>query len=184
MKKYIIGFIFGLIIAGTISVSAYNLLAKDVSYTPSWTKENGESINNVKDAIDELYNKSNNSNVISYDSYAFDLFCTASKSKSFSVPKNTNHIKVYIVEISTSSAFDPSVSGSIIESQNLSRVGGEGVWNQYASGFYLIEADLNSDEGDFTLNLNNGSVPCLNSQSYSCGKNGGNIGYATIIYEK
>jgi hypothetical protein len=59
MKKYFIGFIFGLIIAGTISVSAYNLLAKDVSYTPSWTKENGESITNVKDAVDELYDKAN-----------------------------------------------------------------------------------------------------------------------------
>lgn len=60
MKKYIIGFVIGSLLFGGIGiVSAYTLLAKDISYTPSWNKENGESINNVKDAIDELYDKSN-----------------------------------------------------------------------------------------------------------------------------
>lgn len=51
----------GAVIFGSVvGVSAYTLLAADISYTPkdeTWKKSNGDDITNVKDAIDELYDK-------------------------------------------------------------------------------------------------------------------------------
>ena len=61
IKNNIIGFILGAVIFSSITVAAYSILANDIGYTPSdstWKKSNGEDITNVKDAIDELYNKS------------------------------------------------------------------------------------------------------------------------------
>lgn len=64
-KSRIFAFILGtLIFSGITVVSAYTILANDIGYTPkdtTWKKSNGEDITNVKDAIDELYLKSNNS---------------------------------------------------------------------------------------------------------------------------
>lgn len=61
IKNNLLGFIIGGIVFSSMGVVlAYAVLAKDVSYTPkdsSWKKSNGEDITNVKDAIDELYNK-------------------------------------------------------------------------------------------------------------------------------
>ena len=63
IKNPIFTFILGaLIFGGIVGVSAYTILANDIGYTPSdstWKKSNGEDITNVKDAIDELYGKSN-----------------------------------------------------------------------------------------------------------------------------
>ncbi len=136
MKKYIIGFIFGLIIAGTISVSAYNLLAKDVSYTPSWTKENGESITNVKDAMDELYKKSNGNMVYGEDTST--NYSTLSPSYRYfqevnlgfkpkmvvaiieSWSGNNGYLRAYVYsEDSTSIAFD---RGATLSSDNIENV--------------------------------------------------------------
>lgn len=65
IKNNIVGFILGTIIfGGIVGVSAYSIFANDIVYTPSdstWKKSNGEDITNVKDAIDELYTKANNS---------------------------------------------------------------------------------------------------------------------------
>ena len=58
MKKYIMGFILGIILTTSITVLASTLLASQIQYTPEWKKSNGEDITNVKDAIDELYLKS------------------------------------------------------------------------------------------------------------------------------
>ena len=53
--KLILGFILGAIIFGGIgTVVAVTLLASNISYTPSDTTWN---VNNVKEAIDELYSK-------------------------------------------------------------------------------------------------------------------------------
>ena len=56
-KSNILSFIVGALLFGCIgTVAAYNLLAKDVKYTPS---DSTWEVDNVKDAIDELYIKSN-----------------------------------------------------------------------------------------------------------------------------
>jgi len=66
IKNPIFTFILGaLIFGGIVGVSAYAIFANDIGYTPkdtTWKKSNGEDITNVKDAIDELYSKSNTIN--------------------------------------------------------------------------------------------------------------------------
>ena len=62
MKKGIIGFVLGALIFGSIGVvSAYTILANDIGYTP---KDTTWEVDNVKDAIDELYDKANTSKII------------------------------------------------------------------------------------------------------------------------
>lgn len=64
IKNNLLGFIVGAVIFSGITVLATQYLASDISFTPkdtTWKKSNGENITNVKEAIDELYTKSNNS---------------------------------------------------------------------------------------------------------------------------
>ena len=60
-KSRVFTFILGAVIfSGITGVAAYNMLAKDIKYTPSdnsWKKANGDNITNVEEALDELYNK-------------------------------------------------------------------------------------------------------------------------------
>ncbi len=64
LKNRLFIFILGGIIFGSITgVVAYTINASNVEYKPSWTKENGDSINNVKEAVDELYNKASCNNI-------------------------------------------------------------------------------------------------------------------------
>ena len=67
IKSRVFAFILGAIIFGSIGVvSAYTIFADNIGYTPkdsTWKKSNGEDITNVKDAIDELYNKANTNNL-------------------------------------------------------------------------------------------------------------------------
>ena len=60
MKKYLLGLISGLLISGTIAYAAnYLYQADEVSYTPSNTNWD---VDNVDDAINELYNKISEAN--------------------------------------------------------------------------------------------------------------------------
>ena len=60
MKKGIIGFVLGALIFGGIGVvSAYTIFANDIGYTP---KDTTWEVDNVKDAIDDLYTKANANN--------------------------------------------------------------------------------------------------------------------------
>ena len=60
MKKYIIGFIFGIVISSTVVFAAnYLYQADEVSYTPS---DKDWKVDNVDDAIKELYTMINSSN--------------------------------------------------------------------------------------------------------------------------
>ena len=53
-KRYLIGFILGIVIFGSISVKAISeFYSNDVAYD---NKESGLASTNVKSAIDELYN--------------------------------------------------------------------------------------------------------------------------------
>ena len=67
-KSRVFTFILGaLIFSGITGVSAYNMFAKDIKYTPSdptWKKSNGDNITNVEEALDELYiNSSETKNI-------------------------------------------------------------------------------------------------------------------------
>lgn len=57
------------IVVGSVSVyAASQYFAKDIIFTPTnenFKKENGEPINNVEDALNELYDKKNNNECIS-----------------------------------------------------------------------------------------------------------------------
>ena len=52
MKKYVLGLITGLLITGTVVYAAYKYQASEVGYTPSNENFN---VDNVEDAIEELY---------------------------------------------------------------------------------------------------------------------------------
>ena len=55
LKRYLIGFILGAILFGSISVKAMSeFYSNDVTYD---NKKSGLTSTNVKSAIDELYNK-------------------------------------------------------------------------------------------------------------------------------
>lgn len=56
IKNPIFTFILGIILTSSITVVAYTTLAKDIGYTP---KDNTWEVDNVKDAIDQLYTKAN-----------------------------------------------------------------------------------------------------------------------------
>ena len=75
-KSRIFAFILGaLIFSGITAVSAYSIFANDIGYTPkdtTWKKSNGEDITNVKDAIDELYEKSL-SNGLNYNNINYKI---------------------------------------------------------------------------------------------------------------
>lgn len=62
IKNPIFTFILGtLIFGGIVGVSAYTIFANDIGYTP---KDSTWKVDNVKDAIDELYNKANTSKTV------------------------------------------------------------------------------------------------------------------------
>lgn len=61
--KLIIAFILGVLLSTTTTVLAYKIYAEDISFTPNdinFKKQDGTNITNIKEAVDELYNKSNN----------------------------------------------------------------------------------------------------------------------------
>ena len=68
--KLIIGFIFGVIITGTIVYAAVS--ASEINYTTS----KNSSVKNVEQALNDLYNKSNNNSKIS-----FDLYCASDSNR-------------------------------------------------------------------------------------------------------
>lgn len=63
-KSNIFAFVLGAILFGGIGVaSAYTILANNIGFTPknsTWKKTDGSDITNVKDAIDELYERTKN----------------------------------------------------------------------------------------------------------------------------
>ncbi len=58
MRKTILAFILGMLVSGGIVYAANLIDSSDVTYTPSDSESNVE---NVKDALDELYDSSNKS---------------------------------------------------------------------------------------------------------------------------
>ena len=61
MKQRIIGFILGAVVFGSVGLVSGAILyqASEIGYTPknnTWKKSNGDKIETIEDAIDELYN--------------------------------------------------------------------------------------------------------------------------------
>ena len=63
LKVFVAVIISGIVFTGIGVYAASQYLARDISFTPTnenFKKENGESIDNVEDALNELYNQKNN----------------------------------------------------------------------------------------------------------------------------
>lgn len=108
IKNNIVGFILGAVIFSCISVAAYSIFANDIGYTPkdsTWKKSNGEDITNVKDAIDELYNRANRS--IQFKNLVYDRYSgnknNASLSKNVGKGKYLVYVEYDLGYISSSS---------------------------------------------------------------------------------
>ena len=154
-KSNIFSFLLGAIIfGGIVGVSAYTILATDIGYTPSdstWKKTNGENITNVKDAIDELYLKTNNS-MFEHNYVDFNL----SKSSTATITLSPNNYR-YLYLFNTYWFFDKKDYDSIIdrlkikqitnaEYKEIGVVGRNGVSSSSASKIYMIKVeDINSD---------------------------------------
>ena len=183
MKKNIICFILGGIIFSTTLVSGYQLLAKDISYTPNWTKENGDNITNVEEAIDELYDKTKYTKVIGEETWSSGGFENYSngigKSQTFSVNKGVNKIKIYVSVTSTWGDINPSIEGNIIKQSSIKTISSVGFAGSYVSDFYEIIAETTGEAGTFKLNISTG--PAYGSSS---GRKFGNAAFAHIIYER
>ena len=96
MKKIILGFILGLIAAGSITVVvAYNYNAKDIEYTP---KDSNWNVNNVEDAIKDL--KETKSITIGNSFYDMKAGNLTSRTTSLSLTKGK-----YIIAVIHSSAW-------------------------------------------------------------------------------
>ena len=183
MKKNIIYFILGGIIFSTTLVSGYQLLAKDISYTPNWTKENGESITNVKEAIDELYDKTNSSKILGEETWSSGKFENYNngigKTQTFSINKDVSKIRIYISIASTWGVNSPSIEGDIIKNSETKLISRASFNGQYANDFYEIIAKTTKEDGTYKLNISTGpAYGSINGNSY------GNNAYAHIIYER
>ena len=122
-KSNIFSFLLGaLIFTGITSVAAYSIFATDIGYTPSdstWKKSNGEDITNVKDAIDELYTKSNEDIVSKLDlstDFEYSMgYRTGPKTISIEIDKGSYFI-VFASNYSwISGAKTPTLTGNIEE---------------------------------------------------------------------
>ena len=67
IKSRLFAFVLGALIFGSIGVvSAYTIFANDIGYTPS---DSTWKVDNVKDAIDELYTEANNNLSVRFGIY-------------------------------------------------------------------------------------------------------------------
>lgn len=80
LKSRIFPFILGAIIFSGITASAYTILASDVTYTPS---NSSWEVDNVKDAIDELYGNVKNLTLIGSADFDTTYWAGGVHSKTF-----------------------------------------------------------------------------------------------------
>ena len=100
MKKGIIGFVLGALIFGSIGVvSAYTIFANDIGYTP---KDTSWEVDNVKDAIDDLYSKANISEKNVEDFYF--IVWTVDNGFYFSNYQNYKYFKITEMDSGTSNS--------------------------------------------------------------------------------
>ena len=67
LKSRLLFFLLGAVIFSSATVFAYSILAPDVGFTPTdstWKKEDGQSITNVEEAINELHSKMSRSSYV------------------------------------------------------------------------------------------------------------------------
>ena len=150
-KSNIFSFIVGAILFGCIgTVAAYNMLAKDVKYTP---KDSTWNVNNVEDAIDELYGKVIKGEIL-YEENLYDKASLTLKTYEFTESRNAilivsashgNDVNSYYHQLNTPTifngemielykigTFNTQLTGSVGSSSN------NGLISEYA---YLIKAN-------------------------------------------
>ena len=155
MKKYIIGFILGAIIFGSIGVAASEIFASSIRYEPSWKKSNGDSITNVAEAIDELFYKSNTSESSTY----IDTENSKNSKDQYTIPENVTKAYVYISDATNEYSLSFSISGtSLISSElisNSTNVDNNGTLLRSSLSIYKLI--LNGDPGTITISASGGS---------------------------
>ena len=166
MKKVftsrIFAFILGAVIFSSITVAAHTIFANDIGYTPkdtTWKKSNGEDITNVKDAIDELYNKasarSEELNITLYQDLSENdnIRRRTTITKTFTAEANTIY---YILGVYSWSTSNPSVNQKILH------IGDDfGAITSFSSNVEVLDSNTSpfikiktNDAGTVTINMN------------------------------
>ena len=165
IKSNIWGFIIGILVCGVVSVSAYNLLAKDIRYKDT----------NVEAALNDLYTELGNPK-ITYESWGSGTFTNSSagvaKTVTFQVASGVKKVKIYLSVTSCFGANTPSVTGSIITSSSITGLSSGIRASKWASNYYLLDLNTNGEAGSVTVNIVIG------------GPSDGNSADALVVYEK
>ncbi|MBR1416345.1 MAG: hypothetical protein IJ572_00815 [Bacilli bacterium] len=113
MKNPLLTFILGVIISCSItSVLAYSILAPDVGFTPTdnaWKQDDGSDIENVKEAIDDLYERTKPNAELVYSFYP-DSYNDSTMTKTVNLTSGT-----YLLEVTkaNSEGFNSTMSVSV-----------------------------------------------------------------------
>ena len=119
---------------------------------------------NVAEALNDLYNKIYENNVEAYSSGPISKTGAGTFwSKQLTVSQNVRKVTVYLNVVSPYGVETPTISGEIIESNEITSIGGGGQSGLYASAFYKIEIETNQESGNITINANVGE----NQYSYN-----------------
>ena len=150
-KKFIIGFILGIILSGSV-VYASVFYGRDVSYDNTnshLVDENNNNINNVQDAIDELYNMINEHN-----NYTLDDIILKTQTSSSTNGVQTNTFSTGSNKIPTAGKIivtNPNGSHLWIDGNGAVGVDVENIVTDNATYFY---ADLtNFQSSTFTIDF-------------------------------
>ena len=146
-KSNIFAFIIGALIFGSIGVvSAYTIFANDIGYTPSDTTWD---VDNVKDAIDDLYIKMINNPINIIDS---------NNRTTYNIPNGVT--KAYVL-YSHSTSFENlnlEITGNIILSTNqiYKNTNVDNYGDTLRNSLSIIELDLTGDSGTISLSVSGG----------------------------
>ena len=167
IKNNIIGFILGAVIFSTATAFAYNLFAPDVGFTPiddTWKKNDGSSIDNVKDALDDLYHKANGINFDNLVTEEIYTNHTSGATYTYTITNVSEYKYFFLINItwrSGSSDYTSSLNGLKINSitnatyMEFAHIGAQ--WKSRESAAaktYLIYPDRSGQ--NITINLSNG----------------------------
>lgn len=167
VKNNIIGFILGAVIFSTITAFAYDFLSNNVGYTPvdnTWKKIDGSAIDNVKDAIDDLYHKANGINLDNLVSEEIYTNHVSGATYTYTITNVDEYKYFFLINItwrSGSSDYTSSLNGLTISSitnatyLDLAQIGAQ--WKSRESGStktYIIYPDRSGQ--DITIRVSGG----------------------------
>ncbi len=147
MKKVILGFIIGIAVCGVVGVSAYTLLARDISYKDT----------NVEDAIDDLYDKTHFSeSVLSSGLVQFNGTPGVFWTPTVDVEAGVNHVVMYVTVTSTYGDAAPTVSGSIISTSSVTLAANPSLSGVTGAGMYKIDVETTGEAGTLNISVSAG----------------------------